>query len=151
MKFEKFLKSVGTHGLIYKRPNGESWLICAGVGMKIPLGVDNLLGIGEVPEKVKNLIEAIIKADTSDKVELERATIPADGKASDIVRIFGDGVLYEVGISNAKFGLLEKGDINLAELEIEDEETGIETRYLLVLDHSDEVIGFIKGTDEYQG
>lgn len=147
MKFEKFLKSVGTHGQVYTRGNGESWLICSGVGMKIPLGVDNLLGVGEVSEKVKRLIEAIITADTSDKVELTSATVPADGKAKDIIRIFGDNLLVEVGICNADFGLLEKGDTNLAELEIEDE-NGIEDRYLLVLDYDDEVIGFIKGTND---
>lgn len=147
MKFEKFLKSVGTHGQIYKRDNGESWLICAGVGMKIPVGVDNLLGIGEVSEKIKRLVEAIITADTSDKVSLIKATVPADGKASDIIRIFGDNLLSEVSIKNADFGLLEKGDINLAELEIEDEDDGIDSHFLLVLDYDDEVIGFITGTN----
>lgn len=147
MKFEKFLKSVGTHGLIYTRQNGESWLICADVGMKIPLGVNNLLGVGEAPEKVKELIEALIRADVSDKVELTRATITADGKASDIVRIFGDNLDIEVGIYNGNFGLLEKADVNLAEVEIEDDDRLDEDKYLLVLDHNDEVIGFIKGTD----
>lgn len=147
MKFEKFLKSVGTHGQIYTRSNGESWLICSGVGMKIPLGVDNLLGIGEVPEKVKVLIEALIGADIDDKVALTRATITADGKASDIVRIFGDNLDIEVGIYNSDFGLLEKADVNLAEVEIETDDFITEEKYLLVLDQSDEVIGFIKGID----
>lgn len=147
MKFEKFLKGCGTHGQIYKRANGESWLICSGVGMKIPLGVDNLLGVGWVPEKVKVLIEALIGADISDKVELTRATIKPDGKASDIVRIFGDKLDIEVGIYNSDFGLLEKADVNLAEVEIETEDFITEDKYLLVLDHNDEVIGFIKGTD----
>lgn len=146
MKFEKFLKGCGTHGQIYKRDNGESWLICSGVGMLIPHGVDNLLGVGEVPEKVKKIVEAIIKADTSDKVELTRAIVSADGKANDIIRIFGDDLFVEVGICNADYGLLEKADINLAELEIEDDD-GIEERYLLVLDFNDTVIGFIKGKD----
>ena len=148
MKFEKFLKGCGTHGQIYKRDNGDSWLICAGVGMKIPLGVDNLLGVGEVSEKVKTVVEAIIRnVDVSDKVELTKATVPADGKANDIIRIFGDSLLVEVGISNADYGLLEKSDSNLAELEIEDEESGINERYLLVLDYDDTVVGFITGKD----
>lgn len=143
MKFEKFLKGCGTHGQILKRENGDSWLICAGVGMKIPNGVDNLLGVGEVPEKVKKLVEGLIGADLDDRVELVSATIPADGKASDIVRVFGDNLFNEVGICNANFGLLEKKDTNLSVVEVEDEETNIENRYLLVLDYDSEVIGFI--------
>lgn len=144
MKFEKFLKSVGTHGQIYTRDNGDRWLICGGVGMIIPHCVDNLLGSGEVSEKIKTIVEALITADTDDKVELKRATIPADGKASDIVRIFGDGFDIEIGISNANFGLLEKSDINLAEVEIEGDDELIDDKFLLILNHNDEVIGFIK-------
>ena len=51
MKFEKFLKGCGTHGQILTRKNGDRWLICGGVGMKVPNGVVNLLGSGEVGEK----------------------------------------------------------------------------------------------------
>ena len=145
MKFEKFLKSVGAHGQILKRDNGDRWLVCNGVGMKIPVGVENLLGSGEVPEKIKTLVEALIYADTDDKVYLERAIVAKDGKASDIVRVFSDGLDIEVGITNANFGLLEKSDVNLAEVEIEDEDRYIEGKYLLILDPDDEVIGFILG------
>ena len=144
MKFEKFLKSVGTHGQIYTRDNGDRWLICGGVGMLIPIGVDNLLGSGEVSNKVKTIVEALITADTDDKVELNKAFIPADGKASDIVRIFSDGFDLEIGISNANFGLLEKGDINLAEVEIESDDELLDDKFLLILNQNDEVIGFIK-------
>lgn len=148
MKFEKFLKGCGTYGQILNRNNGDRWLICGGVGMKIPVGVTNLLGSGEVTEKVKNLVEGLVKADTDDKVELIRATVSADGKASDIVRIFGDRLDIEVGIRNADFGLLEKADINLAEVEIE--ESGdilLDGKYLVILDRNDDVIGFIQGVD----
>lgn len=144
MKFEKFVKGCGTYGQVYKRPNGEKWLICGGVGMLIPTGVDNLLGVGEVPEKIKKLVEGLIKADTDDRVELTRATVSADGKAKDITRWFGDDN-YNIGINNADFGLLEKKDINLALVEVEDpEDELIDEKYLLVLDHKDDVIGFIK-------
>ena len=143
MKFEKFLKGCGTHGQILDRTNGDKWLVCDGVGMKVPVGVVNLLGSGEVGEKTKKILEAIVRADTDDKVSLTRATIPADGKAGDIVRVFGDGLDIEVGIYNSDFGLLEKADVNLAEVEIEDD--GTETKYLLVLDREDQVIGFIEG------
>lgn len=143
MKFEKFLKNCGTHGQILTRENGDKWLVCGGVGMKVPRGIENLLGAGEVGEKVKTLVEGIVKSDTDDKVYLVRATIPADGKAGDIIRVFSDGLDIEVGIYNADFGLLEKSDIFLAEAEIdEDDKT---TKFLLILDNEDEVIGFIQG------
>lgn len=146
MKFEKFLKQTGTHGQIFTRDNGDRWLICGGVGMKVPVGVVNLLGSGEVPEKVKTLVNALIKADIDDKVQLIKATVPADGKASDIVRVFGDDSLIEVGISNAAFALLEKSDNNIAEVEIEESgDITIDGEYLLILDKSDEVVGFIQG------
>lgn len=143
MKFEKFLKGCGTHGQILTRENGEKWLVCSGVGMRVPVGVTNLLGAGEVGERTKTILEALVKADTDDKVELIRATIPADGKAGDIVRVFGDKLDIEIGIRNADFGLLEKADVNLAEVEIEDGD--VEVKYLLVLDYDNELIGFIEG------
>jgi hypothetical protein len=118
--------------------------------MRIPVGVENLLGSGEVPEKVKALVEGLIKADTDDKVTLTRASIAKDGKASDIIRIFSDFLDIEVGITNADFGLLEKGDDNLAEIEVEADDNGYydETKFLLILDRDDEVIGFIQGVKE---
>lgn len=147
MKFEKFLKGVGTHGKILERENGDKWLVCGGVGMKVPTGVVNLLGSGEVGEKTKQILEALVGADTDDKVALTRATIKKDGKASDIIRVFGDDLdCTEVGIYNADFGLLEKADINLAYVEIEDNDNT--TKYLLVLDNADEVIGFIQGVQK---
>lgn len=147
MKFEKFLKQVGTHGQIYTRASGARWLICDGVGMKVPAGVVNLLGSGEVVEKVKTLVEGLIYADTDDKVTLVRAYIPKDGKASDIIRIFeGDLPDTDIGIYNADFGLLEKSDVNLAEVEVEESgDINLDGKYLLILDQSDVVVGFIKG------
>ena len=148
MKFEKFLKGCGTHGQILERSNGDKWLICGGVGMKVPTGVINLLGSGVVDDTTKTIIEAIIKADTDDKVELIRASLEKDGKASDIIRVFGDNLDIEVGISNSDFGLLEKGDINLAEVEIEDMSgyaNRDDVKFLIILDYEDSVIGFIQG------
>lgn len=146
MKFEKFLKGCGTYGQILARENGDRWLVCGTVGMKVPVGVVNLLGAGEVREKAKKIIEALIKADTDDKVTLTRATVEKDGKASDIVRIFGDGLDIEIGIYNADFGLLEKTDVNLSEVEIEESgDEYLDGKYLIIQDHNDEVVGFIKG------
>ncbi len=148
MKFEKFLKGCGTHGQILTRGNGDKWLVCGTVGMKVPAGVVNLLGSGEVGERTAKILEALVKADTDDKVFLKRAVIEKDGKASDIIRVFGDMGDIEVGIFNADFGLLEKTDYNLAEVEIQAEDFHIETKFLLVLNRSDEVIGFIQGVKD---
>lgn len=150
MKFEKFLKGCGTHGQILTRDNGDRWLICGGVGMKVPVGVINLLGSGEVSEKIKTLVDGLVRADTDDKVQLTRATVSKDGKASDIIRVFGDGLDIEVGIYNVYFGLLEKADINIAEVEIEESENELlDGKYLVILDRNDEVIGFIQGVKNF--
>ena len=147
MKFEKFLKGCGTHGQILERSNGDQWLVCGGIGMLVPAGVVNLLGSGEVNEKTKKILEALVKADTDDKVFLKRAVIEKDGKASDIIRVFGDMGTLEVGIYNGAFGLLEKADYNLAEVEIENENSLEDIKYQLILDPHDEVIGFIQGVN----
>jgi hypothetical protein len=150
MKFEKFLKSCGTHGQIVKRENGDKWLVCGGVGMKVPTGVVNLLGAGEVSEKTREIVEAIVTADTDEKIQLTEATLPADGKASDIIRVFSDGY-NRVRIHNADFGLLERADVILAYLEIireDDDLNELIDRFLLVLDPAEEVIGFITGVPE---
>lgn len=150
MKFEKFLKGCGTHGQIVKRENGDKWLICGGVGMRVPAGVVNLLGAGEVSEKTHEIVEAIVTADTDERIQLTEATLPADGKASDIIRVFGDGY-NRVRVRNADFGLLERADVFLAYLEIVQEDDDLNElidRFLLVLDPTKEVIGFIAGVPE---
>lgn len=150
MKFEKFLKGCGTHGQIVKRENGDKWLICGGVGMRVPAGVVNLLGAGEVSEKTREIVEAIVTADTDERIQLTEATLPADGKPSDIIRVFGDGY-NRVRVRNADFGLLERADVLLAYLEIVQEDDDLNElidRFLLVLDPTEEVIGFIAGVPE---
>ena len=149
MKFEKFLKETGTHGQIYERENGDKWLICGGVGCKVPMGVVNILGVGVITDKTKQIMESVIHADTDAKVELRRAMIndPA-GKSSDIVRVFGNGIDIEIGITNGDFGLIEKKDINLAHAMIDDPEDDLkEIPFLLILDQTDEVVGFIAGSE----
>ena len=128
MKFEKFFKSVGTHGQVVKTVNNR-WLICGGVGMKIPTGV-NTFGAEADPDDMFN---AILSADIEDDlVSLVEAKIPADGKTTDIVRIFATDFGDKVGISNTNYGLLEKHD-RLVYLEIEDENEDI-VKYLVITD-----------------
>lgn len=144
MKFDKFFKMAGTHGQVVKTVNNR-WLICGGVGMKIPAGV-NTFGAEADPDDMFN---AILSADIEDDLlSLVRAEIPADGKATDIVRVFSTSFNDEVGISNAQYGLLEKHD-RLVYLEIEDD-NAIDHKYILITDmKGEEILGFIAGKDDF--
>lgn len=142
MKFEKFFKSVGTHGLIVKKSDVESWLLCAGVGMRIPVGVNNL-GVSVDPEP---LFTAIINSEPEDDyLRLVEAILDdPEGKANDIIRVFETDLGDRVGILNKDYGLLEKKD-RLTYLEIEDDKTNITSKILVVRDYDGDVIGFITG------
>ena len=144
MKFEKFFKSVGTHGLIVKANAVDSWLLCGGVGMRIPVGVNNL-GVSVDPEPLFN---AIVKSEPDDDyLTLAKAILEeADGKANDIIRIFETDVGDRVGICNKDYGLLEKKD-RLTYLEVEDDKTGITSKIVVVRERDGEVIGFITGVN----
>jgi hypothetical protein len=147
MKFEKFLKSIGVHGHVYVRANGDKWLIGNGVGMMAPAGFKPFLGGTTVPDKTGEIVEAIVRSDCDEIVRLTRAELPADGKASDIVRVFASQY-NEIKIYNCDFGLIEKSDVNLSYLEIEDDDLNTLT-YMVVFDGSQEsAIGFIRGIDE---
>lgn len=143
MKFDKFFKMTGTHGQIVRTVNNR-WLICGGVGMMIPKGV-NTFGYEADPDDMFN---AILTADIEDDIlVLDRAELPKDGRPSDIERIFATSYGDEVRISNANYGLLEKYD-RLVYLEIEDND-GIEHTYILVTDiKGEEIIGFIAGNEK---
>lgn len=148
MKFEKFFKSAGTHGQIVKRNESESWLVCGGVGMRIPTGINNL-GVSVEADK---MFKALLSADTTDDVlVLEEAVLKdPEGKANDIIRVFGTDYGDKVGIYNADYGLLEKKDL-LTYLEIEDDEDPDDVKtvkFIVVLNHDREIVGFISGTNE---
>lgn len=144
MKFEKFFKSAGTHGLIVKKNDVESWLLCGGVGMAIPVGVNNL-GVSVNPEP---LFRAIVNSEPDDDyLHLVEAILrDPEGKANDIIRVFETDIGDRVGIWNKEYGLLEKKD-RLTYLEIEDDESGITSKILVVRDFDGDVIGFITGTE----
>ena len=146
MKFEKFAKNSGIYGQIVELEAGDKWLVCNGIGMMVPNGLTNLLGIGTAPEKVQRVVESITEVDTDDKVVLTSAYLKADGKPTEIVRIFGDEFGYGVGIKNKDFGLIERSDVNMCHVEIVLED-GEELRCLVILDRNDEPVGFIAGID----
>lgn len=148
MKFEKFLKGVGTHGKTLTRDNGDNWLLSGGVGMKIPTGVTNLLG--STIEKPNKYFNEILGADTTDDIlNLSEAVLfDPTGKSGDIVRVFETEMGDRVGIWNTDYGLLEKSDI-LTYLEVEDENNEGETKtikLIVVLGFDQEIKGFITGT-----
>ena len=149
MKFEKFFKSAGTHGLIVKENKVDSWLLCGGVGMRIPVGVNNL-GVSVNPEP---LFEAIVNSEPEDDyLTLTEAVLPyPDGKAKDIIRVFETDFGERVGISNSDYGLLEKAD-RLTYLEVEADDPNREgetivSKIAVVRNHIGEVIGYITGVD----
>ena len=150
MKFEKFFKSVGTHGLIVKRSEVESWLVCGGVGMRIPVGVNNL-GVSVDPEP---LFKAIVNSEPEDDYLrlIEAILRDPEGKASDIIRVFETDLGERVGIWNSAYGLLEKKD-RLTYLEVEaddpkDEDLSIVSKFVVVRDHTGDVVGFISGVEK---
>lgn len=147
MKFEKFFKMAGTHGQIVKKSESESWLLCGGVGMRIPVGVNNL-GVSVEPE---SLFKAIVNSEPEDDyLALKEAKLfEADGKLADVLRIFETDLGDRVGIYNPYYGLLEKKDV-LTYLEIEatnDKGDPITAKYMVVRDHNGEAVGFITGSD----
>lgn len=155
MKFEKFLKSVGTHGVVVEVNESEKWLICGGVGMVIPRGVDNLLG-SKVDKEYASVAHVFANLELDDPLELKRAVIlDPTGNAKSIYRVFESEMGDTVGIINADYGLLEKSDV-LGYAEIEDEnmddptDENITVKYVLVYDASGKnVQGFITGSDKF--
>lgn len=153
MKFEKFLKQVGTHGEVIERNESEKWLVCGGVGMIIPRGVDNLLG-RKGPEEYGSIVNIIANAELDEPLTLVKAVLlDPTGNAGAIYRIFETELGERVGINNADYGLLEKKDLlGYGELELDDVNNEYETvvlKYVLVYDHSGKLQGFITGSQKF--
>lgn len=152
MKFEKFLKQVGAHGEVLTTGNGEKWLSCDNVVIKVPRGVTNLLGQGT--KKIGSVFEAILLADTSDDIVQLKEALLFDplGKTRDIVRVFETELLDRIGIYNPEYALLDRTDkLTYLEIEVTDPQNDkkeIALKYLVVLNMNNEVQGFIKGIDE---
>ena len=147
MKFEKFLKQTGTHGTVIERNESEKWLVCDGVGMIIPRGVDNLLGTPTNSEYA-SIVKMLANAELDDPVELKEAVLlDPTGNAKAIYRIFETYLGDRIGIINADYGLLEKSDrLGYGEIETD---YGITVKYLLVYDYNGSILGFITGSDKF--
>lgn len=152
MKFEKFLKGCGTHGEVVERVNGEKWLVCGGVGMVIPKGVDTLLG-KEWDKDYGSVVDVLADAEYDDPLTLKEAVIfNPSGNANSIYRVFESEFGERVGIINADFGLLEKKDLlgyGEIELPAEEDKEALTVKYVLVYDQTGNIQGFITGSDKF--
>lgn len=157
MKFEKFLKQVGTHGEVIER-DAEKWLVCGGVGMVIPRGVQNILGISKNSD-YGSIVDVIADAELDDVLTLKEAVLldPA-GNAGAIYRIFESELGEKVAILNADYGLLEKKDLlGYGEIEVPTkyDEDGViieeemTIKYVLVYGQTGEIQGFITGSQKF--
>lgn len=88
MKFQKFVKALGSDGIVYNRKNGERWLASERVFMKIPEDIRSVTcaDIADMPDFVEN----IINYDSfTNPCDLAKAVMPyADGVIKDCVRIY---------------------------------------------------------------
>ena len=152
MKFEKFLKSVGTHGEVISISENEKWLVCGGVGMVIPRGVDNLLGIAKTQDYA-SIAHALAYAEFDDPLKLVQAVLlDPTGNAKAIYRIFESTMGDTVGICNEDYGLLEKKDrLGYCEIEVPEteEKEAVTLKFVVVYDPAGRVQGFITGSDKF--
>lgn len=152
MKFEKFLKQVGTHGEVIERGESEKWLVCDGVGMIIPRGVDNLLGMRRDREYA-SIVDALATAEMDDPLTLIQAVLlDPTGNAKSIYRLFETRFGDVVGITNTDYGLLEKKDLlGYCEITIPKTETTNEytVKYVLVYNQNGDIQGFITGSNNF--
>lgn len=114
MKFEKFVKSLATKGVIYETDQflEKRWLSSLSVLMPIPDTIRSITAsdIKEAPETIRYIInEAGYTVDAA----LAKAIMPvADGKIKDCVRIYqSEGGEISIPISNDDYGLIDKADI----------------------------------------
>lgn len=135
MKFQKFVKALGSDGIVYNRKNGEQWLASERVFMKIP--------------------EDIINYDSfTNPCDLTRAVMPyADGVIKDCVRIYEtEDRLSKVAIDNGSYALIERSDTveMYAQFDTKTETSegkALVIKHLADLLHDEEVIGLIFPTD----
>lgn len=104
MKFEKFVKMIGSYGTIVK-DHGDYWLQSGLTYMKIPEGVHPVANAaGTLPE----VVDEIFDSEDLTSCELREAYLPeADGSTSTLMRCFFDGENH-FAIPNKLYGLIEK-------------------------------------------
>lgn len=153
MKFQKFVKALGSDGIVYNRKNGERWLASERVFMKIPEDIRSVTcaDIADMPDFVEN----IINYDSfTNPCDLTRAVMPcADGVIKDCVRIYEtEDRLSKVAIDNGSYALIERKDTVEMYAQFDTESETSEGKALVIkrpasLVSDEEVIGLIFPTD----
>lgn len=110
MKFKKFVKSLASSGIIYKR-GFDRWLASPSAFMLIPCTVQSVTAaaIQDMPEPIDRMISQV---GCTEYAELVKAIMPEpDGAIKDCVRIFAtpDSTMT-LPITNDDWSLIEKSD-----------------------------------------
>ena len=110
MKFEKFIKRIGSRGMLLT-DGGIKWICDGNVAMIIPDSVNVAYSMtATMPETISEMLDnAEIPESFSDGAALIRAELEADAKAKDIYRIYSNHS-DEIAIINADWSLIESGD-----------------------------------------
>lgn len=151
MKFEKFVKSLASSGVIYERGVfKERWLASPSVFMLIPVGVRSVTaaGISDMPKAIDAMLSEIGHNDSCD---LAKAVMPfADGGIKDCIRIYSNQARdLSISISNDDYSLIEKSDLTeiLYGYDSETEEYTVKAmlvkRYPEMPDDDEELVGII--------
>lgn len=149
MKFEKFVKTLGGHGVIY-RYKDTNWLASSTVLMRIPDNVSGVLSesISEMPEGLKSSLKWHGR---TTPVCSTKAELPSGNSGiKEAIRIYEtehSGVVCR--IDNDSYSLIDKGDI----LEIYpeyDSEQSVDVAKALVIravtpdpDEEPQIVGFL--------
>lgn len=112
MKFQKFVKALGSNGVIFVRKNNERWLASTSVFMRIPGTIRSITASDVVP--MPDSIESIINYEAfTDPCELHEAVMPfASAAIKDCIRVFAtENTLNKIAVRNNDYALIERGDL----------------------------------------
>ena len=138
MKYEKFIKRAGINAVIIADPDGRKWIYNDGVAMLIPPVFMSNYGdaLYKIPAGIFDAIDDIDYDYLENIAELNRAEIPADGKAKEITRIYTDGD-FEFAVRNADWSLIERSDRVFIAVDEEDNPAA------LAIYHGEKISGII--------
>ena len=146
MKFEKFLKRVGSRGMLLTE-GLEKWICDGSVAMIVPAGVNVAYStIAEMPAIISDGVDNIPIPENYG-ADLVQARLKPDGKAKDIKRIYGDVGGDNIAISNADWSLIETGDATAIMYDPNDDENIIGLIVYSNFGDDREVVGVIFAED----
>ena len=150
MRFEKFVKSLGSTGTIYERENGDRWLASGDVYMLIPPTIESIAGT-KIAAMPKNVEKMILAETHTTPAQLTAAYMPVpSGGIKDCQREFRSAAEdLPIRIANDGFALLDKTDIIEIfytydlEHDTQDAKALFVKNYPLVPDDPDKLVGII--------